>query len=55
VTGQCASSNLRTRRYGFIVIDGPGGFTKTWAFDQDDQRLILVRDAIDRGLREAGH
>jgi hypothetical protein len=33
-----------------IVLDGPAGFTRTWAFDEGDQHYVAIRQTIAADL-----
>ena len=33
-----------------IVLDGPAGFTRTWAFDEADQHYFAIRQTIATDL-----
>ena len=33
-----------------VVVDGPNGYTRTWAFDEGDQHFAAVRSAVARDL-----
>jgi len=33
-----------------VTLDGPNGFTRTWAFDEADQLYDYIRNTIARDL-----
>jgi hypothetical protein len=33
-----------------ITVDGPNAFTRTWAFEEPDQRFDVIRDTVARDL-----
>jgi hypothetical protein len=36
-----------------VIVDGPNGFTRTWAFDEDDQLFDCIRNTIAQDLPPA--
>jgi hypothetical protein len=50
--GEWAVSLVDPPRQALLVVtvDGPNGYTRTWAFEEIDQRFDFIRDTVARDL-----
>jgi hypothetical protein len=51
-SGEWAVSLVDPPRQALLVVtvDGPNGYTRTWAFEKTDQQFAFIRDTVAQDL-----